>query len=243
MTGTAERQAEAPQRGNEIVVRDYSAFDAELTHQAFNFRLFVRLLGWLRPYRVTVLVSILLVLAGAVAGVMMPVMTGRVAIDSILLPASSGASAPDYGLVDLNQWLAETAGVEALTAATILYVLLVVLNAVLMLAHRLTLASAALKALRDLRLDLFRSLEAKPASFFDHVAIGRVMTRVTNDIENLFMLISGFGMLAGEFVPFFLALGLMLMMSVEVTGVVLIAVPLAARRLSCSAARCATFSG
>ena len=167
-------------------------------------------------------------LAGAVAGVMMPVMTGRVAIDSILLPASSGASAPDYGLVDLNQWLAETAGVEALTAATILYVLLVVLNAVLMLAHRLTLASAALKALRDLRLDLFRSLEAKPASFFDHVAIGRVMTRVTNDIENLFMLISGFGMLAGEFVPFFLALGLMLMMSVEVTGVVLTAVPLAA---------------
>ncbi len=228
MSEATERQAEASKRGNEIVARDYSAFDAELTHQAFNFRLFVRLLGWLRPYRVTVLVSILLVLGGAVAGVMMPVMTGRVAIDSILLPASSGAQAPDYGLVDLNQWLASSAGIEPLTAATILYVLLVVLNALLMLAHRLTLASAALKALRDLRLDLFRSLEAKPASFFDHVAIGRVMTRVTNDIENLFMLISGFGMLAGEFVPFVLALGLMLMMSVEVTGVVLIAVPLAA---------------
>ena len=208
--------------------RDYAAFDAELTHQAFNFRLFLRLLGWLRPYRVTVFVSIALVVLAAVAGVMMPVLTGRVAIDSILLPIATDVSPPDYGLVDLNNWLALTAGIEPLTAATILYVLLVVLNAVLMLVHRLTLASAALKALRDLRLDLFRSLERKPASFFDHVAIGRVMTRVTNDVENLFMLISGFGMLAGEFVPFFLALGLMLMMSVEVTGVVLIAVPLAA---------------
>ena len=227
MSEATEPQSEVPKHGNEVL-RDYSAFDAELTHQAFNFRLFVRLLGWLRPYRVTVIVSILLVLGGAVAGVMMPVITGRVAIDSILLPASSGAQSPDYGLVDLNLWLASSLGIEPLTAATILYVLLVVLNALLMLAHRLTLVSAALKALRDLRLDLFRSLEAKPASFFDHVAIGRVMTRVTNDIENLFMLISGFGMLAGEFVPFVLALGLMLMMSVEVTGVVLIAVPLAA---------------
>ena len=41
--------------------RDYSAFDVELTHQALNVRLFIRLLGWMRPYRLTLLVSVALV--------------------------------------------------------------------------------------------------------------------------------------------------------------------------------------
>ncbi len=65
-------------------------------------------------------------------------------------------------------------------------------------------------ALRDLRYDLFSHLETRPASFYDHVAVGRVMTRVTNDVEVLFQLLSGFGVLIGEFVPFLVALSLML---------------------------------
>jgi ATP-binding cassette, subfamily B, multidrug efflux pump len=48
-----------------------------------------------------------------------------------------------------------------------------------------------LGALRDLRHDLFRHLETRPASFYDRVAVGRVMTRVTNDVEQLFQLLSG----------------------------------------------------
>ena len=35
------------------------------------------------------------------------------------------------------------------------------------------------------------------------------MTRITNDIQALFDLLMGVGMLAGEFVPFFLALVIM----------------------------------
>ena len=208
--------------------RNYSAFDVELTHQALNFRLFVRLLRWLRPYRITLFTSIALVIIAAAMSVLMPVITGRVIIDSILLPNPDVGDLPDYGLIDLTSWISATLNVEALTAAGLIYIILVLFQAFFMFGHQLTLASSSLKALRDLRLDLFASLERKPARFYDNVAVGRVMTRVSNDVENLFTLLTGFGMLAGEVVPFFLALFLMLHISFELTGIVAVALPVAA---------------
>ena len=208
--------------------RNYSAFDSELTHQALNARMFLRLMGWLRPYRITVFVSLLLVLIAAAMSVLLPVIVGRVVIDGILLPNPVAGDLPDYGLVGLTQTLADGLSVQMLTAAGVLSVIFLIVQAVFSFGARLALASASLKALRDLRLDLFASLERKPATFFDHVAVGRVMTRVSNDVESLVELLMGFGMLAGEFVPFFLAMFLMLHLSVEVTGVVALAIPLAA---------------
>lgn len=202
--------------------RDYSVFDAELTHQAFNFRLFIRLLGWLKPYRTTLLFSVALVIISATTAVLLPVVTGRVVIDSVLIPNALVQDMPDYGMISVTNWIAELFGIGPLLGAVILFIGLVLAQGAFMYAHRVTLASAALQALRDLRLDLFASLERKPSSFFDHVAVGRVMTRVVNDIENLFELLTGFGMLAGEFVPFFLAMFLMFHISGELTGVVML---------------------
>src|SRR5437763_1972879 len=51
-----------------------------------------------------------------------------------------------------------------------------------------TLGRAILNTLRDLRCDLFEHLERLPSSFYDRVAVGRVMTRVANDVETLFEL-------------------------------------------------------
>ena len=41
----------------------------------------------------------------------------------------------------------------------------------------MTLIQAVINGLRDLRLDLFSHLETRPSSFFDRVAVGRIMTR------------------------------------------------------------------
>ncbi len=209
------------------VTRNYSAFDVELTHQALNLQLFVRLLTWMKPYRITLFISIALVIVSAATMVLMPVITGRVIIDTILLPSAIASDLPDYGLIAATGWLSAALGTSPLWAAGMLYVALVLAQAFLMFGHQLTLASSSLKALRDLRLDLFASLEHKPSSFYDQVAVGRVMTRVSNDVENLFALLTGFGMLAGEFVPFFLALFLMLHISSQLTMIVLVALPIA----------------
>jgi len=84
-----------------------------------------------------------------------------------------------------------------------------------------------LKTLRDLRVDLFASLERKPSSFYDHVAVGRVMTRVTNDIENLYNLITSFIQIVADFVPFFIIIWVMFDMSVDLTLVGLGIIPIA----------------
>ena len=52
------------------------------------------------------------------------------------------------------------------------------------------------------------------------------MTRVTNDVEALYELLRGIGTLIGEFVPFFVALTIMLAIDVELTLILLLALPL-----------------
>ena len=54
------------------------------------------------------------------------------------------------------------------------------------------------------------SSSGDPTLLFMTVAVGRIMTRVTNDVEALYELLRGLGTLVGEFVPFFVALAVML---------------------------------
>ena len=91
--------------------------------------------------------------------------------------------------------------------------------------HRLTLVRAIVNGLRDLRQDLFAHMETRPSSFYDRVPVGRIMTRVTNDIEALYEMLRGMGSLVGEFVPFFVALAIMLSTSVKLTLILLLLVP------------------
>ncbi len=92
----------------------------------------------------------------------------------------------------------------------------------------MTLVGAIVNSLRDLRQDLFAHMETRPSSFYDKVPVGRTMTRVTNDIEALYEMLRGMGSLIGEFVPFFVALTIMLSTSVELTLILLLLVPVVA---------------
>src|SRR6185312_14745751 len=74
---------------------------------------------------------------------------------------------------------------------------------------------------------LFAHLERLPSSFYDRVAVGRVMTRVANDVETLFELFAGFGQLAGQMVPFFVAITVMLTLSSTMTLELLPVLPVA----------------
>lgn len=204
--------------------RDYAMFDAELTGAVMNVSLLRRLLRWLKPYRITFAVSALLILAASTLQVLMPVVFSVVVIDHILR-GETDSMTPDLGMVETHAWLSEQLAVHPLLAACFLYAALQLGWAVLGHAHRLTLISAVIKGLRDLRLDLFRHLETRPAAFYDRVAVGRVMTRVTNDVEALYELLRGIGTLIGEFVPFFVALGIMLAVDVQLTLILLLAMP------------------
>ena len=209
------------------VKRDYSMFDADLSGKALNLSLLRRLLKWLKPYRITFALSGALVLIASTLQVLLPVVVSIVVIDRII-QGNTGHQAPDFGMADVADWLSNTLGAHPLAAACILYALLQIGWAVTGHAHRMTLTQSVIKGLRDLRLDLFRHLETRPAAFYDRVAVGRVMTRVTNDVEALYDLLRGIGSLIGEFVPFLVALLIMLSIDPALTGILLLALPVMA---------------
>ena len=207
--------------------RDYSVFEADISGSALNLTLLRRLLGWLRPYKGLIAISSILVLVASALQILLPIVISLVVIDHILRGNSSNNS-PDFGLVELNVTLSEFFGLPPLIIACGMYVVFQLASASIGHAHRMTLVQAVINGLRDLRLDLFRHMETRPSSFFDRVAVGRVMTRITNDVEALYELLRGLGTLVGEFVPFFVALFVMSMINVELTLLLLLALPLIA---------------
>ncbi len=211
-------------RATERAPLDHSVFEADIHGQAMNLRYLGRILSWAKPHRRIGLLSIVLVLVAATLTVLLPVLIGRVVIDDILFK-STDTIAPDFGLTELTNWLANLLGAAPIIAACVLFMIMTVACHGLYHAHRVLLSRTVLNALRDLRRDLFTHMERRPASFYDKVAVGRVMTRITNDIQALFDLLMGVGMLAGEFVPFFLALVIMFSIDPTLTLWLLIAVP------------------
>lgn len=207
--------------------RDYAMFDADISGAVLNLQLLRRLLRWLAPYKVSLAVSTLLVLIASTLQVMLPMIISLVAIDHIIR-GESDAESPDFGLIEFNQGIAQSLGMPELMAACLLYAVIQLTWAFCGHAHRMTLIGPVIKGLRDLRLDLFRHLETRPSSFYDRVAVGRIMTRVTNDVEALYELLRGLGTLVGEFVPFFVALAVMLAINVQLTLILLLALPILA---------------
>ena len=207
--------------------RDYSTFEADLSGAIVNTRLLLRVLKWLKPYGFILTASISLVCISSFCAIVLLLISTIVVIDH-LLRQESNVFIPDFGLIELTEWIAGLTGFAPLFVACCLYIIAQLVWAVAGHYHRVTLTLAVVNGLRDLRQDLFQHLETRPASFYDNVAVGRVMTRVTNDVEALYELLRGLGSLIGELLPFCFALVVMFRIDIEVTLVLLGYIPLLA---------------
>ena len=141
--------------------RDYSVFEADLAGKTLDIRLLLRLLRWVRPHLGAALWSAAAVLVASLLVVLGPVVVGRVVIDGILYP-TGGSAAPTFGMDVASAWIGRVTGLGPLASAVALYGLLSACWAALMYVHRVLLATAVLRALRDLRDDLFRHLGVPP---------------------------------------------------------------------------------
>src|SRR5215470_8770322 len=120
---------------------------------------FVRLLGWLRPYRTGVLLSGLLAAAAMVMTVAIPWLSGR-AIDRVREGDRSGLTA---------------LGLAVLAAG--------VLRLALTVARRLVAGRVSLGVELDLRNGMYRHLQSLELGFFDRQQTGQLMSRATVDLE------------------------------------------------------------
>jgi ATP-binding cassette subfamily B multidrug efflux pump len=204
---------------------DHSIFEADIHGQSMNMVYLGRIFSWIGPHKALAAYSVCMVILASLLAVLLPVIISRVVVDGIIV-GDANMTLPDFGMIDLNLWFASLTGLSPIISACVIYGAFTLICHTLYHFHRITFARTVLHSLRDMRLDLFAHMEHRPSSFYDKVAVGRIMTRITNDVQALFELLMGLGMLIGEFVPFFIALFIMLAMDVQLTLYLLIAIPI-----------------
>jgi ATP-binding cassette subfamily B protein len=125
-------------------------------------RTFVRLLTFLRPYRVSLAVSSILAILSQVAGILVPVLSGFV-IDEL-------SADPDTAV--LAVWIAAI-------------VVLGLIRGALMLGRRLLSGRQALAVEYDLRDELYAHFLRLSFGFYDRSQTGQLMSRATIDLQSV----------------------------------------------------------
>lgn len=140
---------------------------------AYDARLMRRLLRYARPYAGVGLGAVLLLFVDGATQLVGPALTRRV-ID-VAIPAR------DAGMI---------------RAAALLYVLSLVLQFGAGYGETVLTGLLGQRVMRDLRGELFRHLQRLPIAYFDRTPVGRLVTRVTGDVEALNELFTS-GVVAG----------------------------------------------
>ena len=136
------------------------AFEDDPLDRSYDRRLLWRLLGYLRPYRGAVLLSFLLIVAMAGLDLAGPYLT-KVAIDAHI----------------------RTGDVAGLSAIAVVYLLALLAGFLVRFGQVTLLQVTGQKVMLDLRREIFAHLQRLHVGYFDRHPVGRLMTRVTTDVD------------------------------------------------------------
>lgn len=178
--------------------------EEEDDRRPFNREYLSRLAGYLRPYRRAVVTVCLSSIAGILLSLLGPYLI-KIGIDEYIVPRQMA------GFHKVILFLALT------IAGQYLFLLL----------QGVLAAKAGQSAIFDLRQELFNHLQSLSLGFFDKQKAGRLITRVTNDIDSLQQLLaSGITTLVTDTFSFFGVFVFMIWMDWRLTLVTLVTLPL-----------------
>ena len=153
------------------------AQEEEVLGKAYDSRLMKRLLGYLRPYKWQVVVALGSIVLKAACDVSLPYLT-KTAIDKYL--SSSGLHS--HGLLDRFLSARPLVGIAQLGS---IYLALLLISFGLDYTQTYLMQWTGLKVMFDLRSQIFRHLQRMHIGFFDKNPVGRLVTRVTSDVDAL----------------------------------------------------------
>ncbi len=152
-----------------------SAFHEDhVVGKAFDPDLMGRLLRYALPYKGPMALAFLLILVVTAGGIAGPFLIMS-AIDG---PLQAAIVAPGAGQVDEGAW-------RELTVLTGAFVAIAATLLVLRFVQGVVMAWIGQRVMYDLRLELHEHLLRMPFAFFDRNPVGRLVTRLTSDIEAL----------------------------------------------------------
>jgi ATP-binding cassette subfamily B protein len=151
--------------------------EEEILGRFYDGRLMRRLVTYVRPYWPRVaLAGVLLSLISAlqVAG---PLLT-KMAVDRYMAPV------PGLSITYVDRWFPQDR-LAGIAAVSIAYLLVLALIAVFDFAQSYLMQWTGQRAMSDLRHEMVRRLQALDVEYFDRNPVGRLVTRVTSDVDAL----------------------------------------------------------
>jgi ATP-binding cassette subfamily B multidrug efflux pump len=154
--------------------------EEEVLGKAYDGRLMRRLLTYLRPYKWHVVVALTAINLKSGLDVLGPYLT-KVAIDKYLAKSPNWLSTP-------HSWIGDRLSSAPLTGIAQvggLYVGILLLTFTLEFIQTYLMQWTGQKVMFDLRSQIFRHLQHMHVAFFDKNPVGRLVTRVTTDVDAL----------------------------------------------------------
>jgi len=178
--------------------------DDELSGKAYDSRLMKRLLVYLKPYRGFVALAAFLLLIGSALQLLGPVLI-KYAIDNYIV----------------------TKDIQGLGTICAAYFVLLVLSFLVTWAQIYTMQWVGQMTVYNMRMELFSHLQTLNLKFYDRNPVGRILTRVTSDINALNELLSsGVVTIIGDVVVLVGIVGFMLAIDFKLALVTLTVLPL-----------------
>ncbi len=209
----------------------------EMIDRPFNRLLARRLLGYLRPYSGLVLASVVLIVLSTMLSLLGPLLV-KEAIDgplSITIQKDGDAG----GTGSFVSAVGDRFGLEPIVATSDsqqrtgwlwlivgMYLTILVVGFFVQYIQVMVLERTGQSATKDLRLQIFSHLQFQSSSFYHRNPVGRLVTRVTNDVESLNELFaSGFVSLAGDLLAITGIVAMLFWTNAELASMVLMVTP------------------
>jgi ATP-binding cassette subfamily B multidrug efflux pump len=194
------------------------AQEEEVLGKAYDSRLMRRLLTYLRPYRWQVTVAIASIVLKSFCDVLGPYLV-KVAIDRYLAPTKASPSG-------LWSWLSPRP-LHGIAQISTIYFGLLILTFVFEFLQTYFMQWTGQKVMFDLRSQIFRHLQDMHVAFYDKNPVGRLVTRVTTDVDALNeMFTSGVVSIFEDFFVLIGILGVMLCMNWKLALITFAVLPL-----------------
>jgi ATP-binding cassette subfamily B protein len=172
--------------------------------KTYDAALMRRLLQYVRPYWKRVAFAVMLLFVASVLGIAGPYLT-KIGIDEHIMQGNYAG----------------------LTKIALLYLGVLILEFVFNYARMYMMEWIGQRTMYDLRVEIFSHLQYLPLRFFDRNQVGRLMTRVTSDVQALNeMFSSGLVAIFGDVFSLFGIIVVLFTMNVPLTLVTLGVVPL-----------------
>ncbi len=177
--------------GPSAITQQDSLHEEEALGKAYDTRLLRRLWRYVSPYRRQILATVLLVVPMFLLE-LAPAWIVKIGIDQVIAPSigvtgalgaegANAAPAPTalHGLAQGPGWM------PPLVWLGVLYLATMITSSLLQFCQTLVMSKTGQLAMRDLRSEVFSHLSRLHIGFFDRMPVGRLVTRATNDVENI----------------------------------------------------------